>query len=403
MSLWHEKRELPASTPLRAWASGDGGIWDERDHALRLIPVYAAVSLIADSISIMPVHGYYDGAGGKRQKLTPQPTLVTNPHTNPHFTRIEWVHQFCASFLLRGNAYGLPTAYDDLGNVTKVEWLHPDRVRVEEEGANTRYYYNEELVRGRLLHIPWFPKPGSAVGMSPISQFRTQLETSFEASNYGRNWFKNSSVPTGWLKWLTGPLQPRETAITKERFKAAVYGGDIFVSGNDWDWKALGVTPGDAQFLESIKATATEVAAIFKVSPEDIGGESGKSLTYSTLEMDQYKLQVRAFQPVFTRLEHHWGLLLPEGQYIKFNPDALIRTDLKSRLEAYQIGLNAGVYRQEDVLDLEDRPYWTKPQRAAWKEMYGNKGGANGANPNGNPTGNQQPGATGKTPTQGGA
>lgn len=405
MSLWRtsEKRELPASTPLRSWAQGNGGVWDERDHALRLIPVYSAVSLISDAISIMPVHGYYDGAGGKRQRLDPQPAVVDNPNPNPHHTRIEWIHQFCASYLLRGNAYGLPDprTIDGAGNFTKVTWLHPDRVRVEEAGANTRYFYNEEPIRGQLLHIPWFPKPGSIVGMSPISQFRVQLESGFEAANYGRNWFKNSSVPTGWLKWLTGPMQPRETAITKERFKAAVYGGDIFVSGNDWDWKQLGVTPADAQFLESIKATATEVAAIFHVSPNDIGGDSGNSLTYSTLEMDQYKLSVRAFQPIFTRLEQHWGRLLLPGQYVKFNPDALIRTDLKSRLEAYQIGLNAGVYRQEDVLDLEDRPYWTKPQRAAWKEMYGSKGGANGANPNGNPTGSQV--ASGKTPTQGGA
>ena len=401
MSLWRkETRELPNSAPLRAWAMGDGSVWEGKDTSLRLIPVYAAVSLIADSISIMPAHGYYDGAAGKRQRLDPQPTLVENPHPNPHFTRIEWVHQFCTSFLLRGNAYGLPVATDGGGNITKIQWLHPDRVRVEEVGASTRYYLNEELIRGELLHIPWFPKPGSQVGMSPIEQFASQLETGWQVNRFGSNWFKNSSVPTGWLKWIPGPLQPQAAAVAKERFKAAVTGGDIFVSGNDWDWKQLAVSPADAQYLEHIKATASEVATIFKLSPEDIGGSSGNSLTYKTLELDQLRMQARAFQPIFTRLETHLSRLLPAGQYVKFNPDALIRTDLKSRLEAYQIGLNSGVYRQEDVLDLEDRPHWTKPQKAAWKEMYGSSGGANGANPNGNPTGTQVPGAAGK---QGGA
>jgi HK97 family phage portal protein len=392
VSLWRsEKRELPASTPLRSWSAGNGSVWETNDSALRLVPVYAAVSLIADSISIMPVHGYYDGAGGKRQKLNPQPTLCSNPHPNPRFTRIEWIHQFCASYLLRGNAYGLVSNYDNLGRPDKVTWLHPDSVRVEAAGATTRYYINEELVRDEILHIPWFPKPGSAVGMSPIAQFRSQMETGLQAANFGRNWFANSSVPTGWLKWMTGPLQPAESASAKERFKAAVYGGDIFVSGNDWDWKQLGVAPADAQYLETIKATATEIASIYKLSPEDIGGNSGNSLTYKTLEMDQYRMQVRAFQPIFTRLEAHMTRLLPEGQYVKFNPDALIRTDIKTRFEAYQIGLTAGIYRQEDVLDLEDLPHWTKPQKAAWKEMYGSAGGTNGANPNGNPTGTQVP------------
>ena len=395
MSLW-ERRELPASAPLRAWASGDVGVWDSNDAALRLIPVYSAVTLIADSIAIMPVHGYYDGAGGKRQKIQPQPLLVTNPNPNPRLTRIESMQQAVASFLLRGNAYGKPVAWDDFGYTTKIAWLNPDRVRVEDAGENTRYFYNEKLIEGDLLHIPWFPKPGSAVGLSPIGQFREQFETSLAAGRYGKNWFRNSATPTGWLKWMQGPLQPKAADIAKERFKAAVTGGDIFVSGNDWDWKSLGLAPTDAQFLETIKANATDIASIFKVSPEDIGGSSGNSLTYSTLEMAQRRLQIRALQPIFTRLEVHVGRLLRDGQYMKFNPDAMIRTDTKSRMEAYQIALNAGIYRQEDVLDLEDMPYWTKPQKAAWKEMYGNQGGKNGADPNGNPTGTQLPGVAGK-------
>lgn len=402
MSLW-ERRELPASAPLRAWASGNADVWETSDSALRLIPVYAAVTLIADSISIMPVHGYYDGAGGKRQKLSPQPMLVTNPNPNPRLTRIESYQQAVASFLLRGNAYGLPVAWDDFGYATKITWLNPDRVRIEDAGAGTRYYYNEKRIDGDLIHIPWFPKPGQTEGLSPIGQFREDFERSLSAGRYGRNWFRNSATPTGWLKWMQGPLQPAAAATAKERFKAAVSGGDIFVSGNDWDWKSLGVSPSDAQFLETIKANATDVASIFKVSPEDIGGEAGNSLTYSTLEMNQRKLQVRALQPIFTRLEVHMGRLLRDGQYMKFNPDAMIRTDIKSRMEAYQIGLNAGVYRQEDVLDFEDMPYWTKPQKAAWKEMYGSKGGANGADPNGNPTGTQLPGVAGKREIEGGA
>jgi HK97 family phage portal protein len=392
VSLW-AKRELPQSTPLRAWVQGNSanGVWYGDDAALRLIPVYSAVSLIADSIAIMPVHAYYDGAGGKRQRLDPQPTIVTNPNPNPHLTRIEWLQQGIASYLLRGNAYGLPVTYDDFGYPAKITWLHPDRVRVEDKGANSVYFYNEERITGDLIHIPWFAKPGSAVGISPISQFAANFETTLQAGNFGRNWFRNSSVPTGWLKWMQGPLQPEAADIAKQRFKAAVSGGDIFVSGNDWDWKALAVSPADANFLETIKAGATEIAAIFKVSPEDIGGETGKSLTYSTLEMNQLKLQTRALQPIFTRFEAHMTRVMREGQYAKFNADAIIRTDLKARMEAYQIGLNAGVYLQNDVLDLEDRPHWTKPQMAAWKEMYGNKGGANPANPNGNPSGSQVP------------
>lgn len=394
MSLWrNEHRDIPASAPLRAWSQGDVSLSDSAiDTALRLIPVYAATSLIVDSIACMPAHVYEDGPGGRRTLAAVQPPIVETPHPNSLFTRIEWVQQFGASFLLRGNAYGYVVAIEPNGTPSKIAWLNPDRVQVNETGSVPQYFYDEEpLDRGRLLHIPWYPKPGSVVGLSPIGQFKAQFETSSLASGYGRSWFKQSGVPKGHLKFAAGPLDTEQATIAKDRFKAAVSGNDIFVSGNDWEWKALSVAPNEAQFLETIQAGATEIAAIYRVSPEDIGGKSGDSLTYSTLELNQLRLQTRALQPVFTRLEAHMKRILPAGQYYKFNADAMIRTDIKARMEAYQIGLTAGIYTPEFVWGKEDIAPMTKKQRDAWKEQYGNKGGDNGANPVGNPSGTQQP------------
>lgn len=394
MSLWrNEKRDIPNSAPLRAWGQGDVDLSQSSiDRAMALIPVYAAVSLITDSIAIMPAHVFEDGPAGRRTMLAVQPPIVESPHPNTLFTRVEWVQQFCASFLLRGNAYGYIVDWDDAGTPTKIAWLDPDGVRVDERGPMPRYYFRDEpLDKGRLLHIPWFPKPGSVVGLSPIGQFKAQFETSALASGYGRSWFKQQGVPKGHLKFSAGPLDVEQSTVAKERFKAAVSGNDIFVSGNDWEWKALSVAPNEAQFLETIQAGATEIAAIFRVAPEDIGGKSGDSLTYSTLELNQLRLQTRALQPVFTRLEAHMKRILPPGQYYKFNADAMIRTDIKARMEAYQIGLTAGIYTPEFVWAKEDIAPMTKRQREAWKEQYGNLGGANNANPAGNPTGSQIP------------
>lgn len=376
MSLWRtEKRAITSSSPLAAWSQGDVSLSESAiDTAMRLIPVYAAVSLIVDSIAIMPAHVYEDGPGGRRTLLAEQPPIVESPHTNSLFTRLEWVQQFGASFLLRGNAYGYAVAWEPNGTPSKIAWLNPDRVNVDESGPVPEYWLGDQkLDKGRLIHIPWFPKPGSVVGLSPIGQFRAQFETSALASGYGRSWFKQSGVPKGHLKFAAGPLDTEQATIAKDRFKAAVSGNDIFVSGNDWDWKALSVAPNEAQFLETIQAGATEIAAIYRVAPEDIGGKSGGSLTYTTLELNQLRLQTRALQPVFTRLEAHMKRILPPGQYYKFNPDALIRTDIKSRMEAYQIGLTAGIYTPEFVWAKEDIAPMTKGQRDAWKDQYGSK------------------------------
>ncbi|WP_115790032.1 phage portal protein [Arthrobacter silvisoli] len=369
------------SPERRSWDSafssfGVGGgtvLGNSMKSALRLIPLYSATGQIADSLSIMPVAAY-ETSGGSKQKLATQPQLVWSPHINPVFTRVEWLHQFATCYLLRGNAYGLIVAIDETGTPSKIQWLHPDAVTVDEQSAVPKYYYNGKLLDlATVVHVPWYPAPGSIVGLSPIGQFRMQLETGYAAAKYGNDWFRHGSMPSGHLKYGKGPLDQTASARTKAQFKEAVAGNDIFVSGNDWEWTALSVKPEEAQFLQTIKATANDIAAIYRVDPEDIGGQSGNSLTYSTLEMNQIKYQTRALQPIFTKLEHHLTRLLPNFQYIKFNPDAIVRTDLKTRMEAHEIALRTGMETQDEGRETEDKRPLTPQQKAEWLTNYGNK------------------------------
>ncbi|MEE2568597.1 phage portal protein [Pseudarthrobacter sp. J64] len=375
MSLFRSSPEVRSlDSAFSSFGIGGGEIMgNSMKQALRLIPLYAATGMIADSISIMPVSAYEE-TGGAKQKMATQPALIQSPHTNPIFTRVEWLHQFTTSYLLRGNSYGLITALDSAGIASKIHWLNPDSVRVDESGPIPKYFYNDKLLdRATVLHIPWYPMPGSVVGLSPLGQFKMQLETGYAAAKYGNDWFRHGTMPSGHLKYSKGELDNTNSARVKALFKEAVAGNDIFVSGNDWDWTALSVKPEEAQFLQTIKASANDIAAIYRVDPEDVGGQSGNSMTYSTLEMNQIKYQTRALQPIFTKLEHHVDRLLPESQYIKFNPDAIVRTDLKTRMEAHEIALRSGMETQDEGREMEDKRPMDSQQKAEWLTLYRNK------------------------------
>lgn len=368
MSLFR-KTELRSDPwePLRGFDVGGVGspLGNSTTAALQLIPLYSATSLIADSLSIMPCHTFRDKA-----KLDPQPALTVNPHINPVFTRAEWVHQFATSYLLRGNSYGIITAIDNQGFATKVAWLNPDNVSVDESGRLPEYYYNgQHIDRATLIHIPWYPQIGSVVGLSPVGQFKVQIETGQSAVKFGRDWFRNGSTPSGHLKYGAGTLNPEQSSYVKSRFQAAVARNEVFVSGKDWDWTAMSVKPEEAQFLQTIKATANQIAAIYKVPPEDIGGDSGgSSLTYATVELNQIKLNVRALQPIFTRLEMHMTRLRPGNQYVKFNPDSQIRTDLLTRMQAHKIALDTGLETLPEGRALEDKAPLTAAEYKAWEK-----------------------------------
>lgn len=341
--------------------------------ALQFVPLFSATSLIADSLSIMPA-SVHEESNGSKARMEVQPGLITSPHPVPIFTRAEWMHQFTTSFLLRGNAYGLITAVDTRGVPSKIAWMNPDNVTVDESGSLPVYSYSgKPLPLDAVIHIPWYPAPGSIVGLSPIGQFRAMMETGMAAERFGRDWFRNGSTPSGHLKYDKGPIDAPAASKAKAQFKAAVADNDLFVSGSDWTWTALSVKPEEAQFLQTIKATANQIAAIYHVDPADIGGDSGNSLTYTTLEMNQIKFQTRALQPIFTRLELHLTRLLPEGQYVKFNPDALVRTDSKTRMEVHDIALRIGMETQDEGRELEDKPPLDDKQRADWLTNYGKK------------------------------
>jgi HK97 family phage portal protein len=340
---------------------------------LRLIPVYAATALIADLVSTAPLSAFSEAPDGARTLLKVQPDLIVKPA--PYGSRVDWVQQAMTSLLLRGNAYGYITALDSRGVPSRIAWLNPDEVTVIEE-QNDWFHRPSYFWRGRpldfslVVHITGYTFPGSVVGYSPLGLFKKQIETGLRAQDKAEEWFKNGTVPSGKLKNTARRINPTEAGVVKDRFKRAMKSGDVFVSGADWDYETLAVKADEALFLETIKATANQVAAMYRVSPEDVGGETGTSLTYKTLEQDQTRLTVRTLGVWCVRFQEHLTALLPDGEDARFNLDRMSQGDKTSRMLAHAAALNAGLETQDEARAEEDKPPLTPDQIQQWQDYY---------------------------------
>lgn len=327
---------------------------DNISTALTLAPVFAATRLLSDSIASLPLQAYR--RAGDARVPTDLPMLLQDP--SEFGSTYEWVQRAMVSLTLRGNAYGYVTVFDADGFPRRVEWLHPDEVRLGDNQSTQRpqWYWNGRPIESeRMIHIPGYVLPGQVLGMSPIVAYALTTETGLLSQQFGRDWFRNGLVPSAVLQ-TDQPVKPEDATVIKARFRQAVAGREPVVLGLGVEYKPIAVPPNESQFLETMKMTVNQIAAVYGIPPERIGGEASSSRTYANREQDSLDFLTYSLRPYLVKLESHISRLLAPPQYVKFNVDAIVRADLATRYAAHHIALTDGWKSKDEVRELEDLP-----------------------------------------------
>lgn len=360
MSLFWRAREQRRALTAADFASGidmpgsplSGMSLATPEGSLRLAPVYAAVRLIADAVAGLPLQALRERPDGTRVRAT-GPSLLDDPA--PTGTTFDWVHRAVTSCLLSGNAIGIEVAWR-AGWPTAVQWLDPDEVQVHEgEGRAELFYEGRPLAGEPIVHIPAMVLPGRVWGVSPIRMHQLTVESGILAARFGRDWFRNGSVPSAILE--SEQMVDKDTAtILKQRFKEAAAGRDVVALGAGAKYKPISIPANESQFIETQQLTATQIAHIFGVPPEMVGGTSGDSMTYANVESRASHFVTFTLRPWLVRLEQAFTRLLPRGQVARFAADALLRADTLTRHQAHDLAIQGGWKTPDEVRALENLP-----------------------------------------------
>ncbi|MFF7180146.1 phage portal protein [Streptomyces sp. NPDC008121] len=342
-----------AITSLPWSAGGPSTVTVSTANAVSLVPVFGAVRLIADNVSSLPLQ-LFRRDGSSREPISFVPALFWAPDAFGDL--VTWLHKCVVSMALRGNAYGLITQRDPLGFPTMIEWLNPDDVWVDEYNPVKPVYYwqGREVDRSLIVHIPWVVMPGRVVGLSPVAAFAHTIGAGLAVTEYGRSWFRNGGTPPAVLKNGSKAINPDEAEEISDRLSSRIRARKPLVIGSDWDFTALSVSPEESQFVESMRLNATQIAVIYGVPPEKVGGESGGSLTYSTVELNSLDLVNTTLRPWLVRLESTFSRLMPGREYVRFNIDAMMRTSTLDRYNAHGMSLAQGWRNRDEVRALEN-------------------------------------------------
>lgn len=347
MSLFFRGPVTPEERAITSLPWSHGGevrASDTLEGSLGLVPVYASVRLIADAISSLPLQAFRKTGEGRVPIALP---AVLESPTN-HGSRVDWLQQCVTSLLLRGNAYGLRVG----PGPSMIEWLHPDQMKRHD---GRWFYAGTPIEDAELLHIPAMLVPGSRVGVSPLGACRSTVLSAEATQRFIKDWYGNKAVPGVIAKNVEKTLDPDVAGAVKERLRDTMRSGEPFVTGKDWDLDFMKLSADDAGFVSATRLSATQVANIYGVPPELVGGETGASMTYSTTEQQQIQFITHTLRPWLVRLEAAFSSLMPRPQYVKFNTDALIRVDTKTRYSVHQIARTIGLNNIDELRALEDQ------------------------------------------------
>ena len=337
----------------RPVVDADGFVRDSESRAAYLTPVFAAWRHIIDTGSTLPLKAYRRVSETERVQIPLPPLVADLDDTLAGGPGLDnWIGQALYGLLRDGNAVGLVQDTSSYGKPTRVRWLQRHQWSWDKVGH--RWVIGGEAVDSSLVvHIPWVVPIGKRFGLSPIEHAAAAIGAGLSAQDYAD--VGGGAIPPAIFKNVQRVIEPDAGQKISDRLVERLSKNRPFVHGNDWTIDFPSIPPNHSSFIETLKLSANQVAAIYGIDPTEIGGTSANSLTYSTEELRQIR-RIADLRPYFVRLENALGRMLPARQFVKFNLDAPIRVDLKTRTEVEKIQTDAGHRSVNEVRLVEDQP-----------------------------------------------
>src|SRR5690625_4677397 len=335
--------------------------------------VYACVKILSESVSKLPLQVHRESDIGKEKatghylynllKTRPNP-LMTSSHV---FTALE----------AQRNLYGNAVAWMEFGLDGRVESIWPldmsyVRIVVDDVGAlgtPGRVWYvvtangeERKLRSDSVLHFRTFTLDG-IVGIAPLDKLRSLIEIGAQGTQYLNRFFKQGLTARGIVQYVGDLDQDRQREFVR-RFEAMASGlknaHRVVPMPIGFKYEPLAHTLADAQFLENSELTIRQIANAFGIKMHQLNDLS--RATHTNVEEQDKQFYRDTLQAILTAYEQEMTYKLflqsevDQGHYLKFNVDSIARGDIKTRYEAYRVGIQGGFLAPNTVLALEDMP-----------------------------------------------
>jgi HK97 family phage portal protein len=314
------------------------------------------VGFLARNVGQLALDVYHRVSDTSRVKLVDHPAarLLRRPFPDTKFTRYRLFNGVMHDLCIYDNAFLLKVQF---GGEPALLPVAPTNIIPKGTTWSTATQY---IVRGdvgektvdaeQVVHLHGYTPGDARQGTSPIETLRQILAEEYSATQYREQLWRNGARVAGYLRRPKDA--PRWSDDGRARFKTdwqAQYVGDGPQSGgtpvleDGMEFVASGVSPKDAQYVESRKLTREEVAVAFYVSPAMVG--MTEHANFSSIRELHQMLYQDTLPPFLTQIQQDLENQLladldPRGAdgevYMEFNINEKLRGSFEEQSRSFQ-------------------------------------------------------------------
>ena len=269
---------------------------------------------------------------------------------NQYCTPYEFWETIIAHAVLRGGGYAL-IQRSPSGVAQSLTVLHPDDIeRREKNGAYVYRVRNEFTVQpDDVLEIFNLHRA------SPIAVHRDNIGLSRAVQDYGAEYFGNGGQMTGVLS-SDQPLKADQMQIIQQSWNRSATSSGTKLLPFGFRYNRIGITPDEAQFINTRRLQAEEICRIFSVPPSLIQLETQS--TFNNVEQQSMQFTRHTLSPWARRIEQELNRKLlttfeQDELQFTFRMSDLHRGDMAGRAAYYAQALQYGWLSINEVREHE--------------------------------------------------
>jgi HK97 family phage portal protein len=364
-----ENPAVPLGSPANwQWLTGGeptaAGETVNENNALTISTVYVCVTFIAQAIASLPFEIWEYISGGREKAIDRDDYYLLATEPNPEMSAFTYKENQVGCLALTGNSYA-QIERNSIGQPVAFWPLHPFKTKPVRRNNVLAYETYDGMKDGKprilapedVLHVPLFSLDG-IMGLSPIGLQRQALGLAKAQEKFGARFFGGGSRPGG-VVMNKGPKPDPKTRQEISESWNVQHGGvnqgkTAFLWGGEWDYKQIGLSPEDSQFLGSRQYQRAEIAAMYHLPPHYAGDTS--RLSGNNAEQQNLQVVIDTLRPYLARIENEYvrKLMPTQGRkankyFISFDVSERLRGDFKTQQEGFAAGVQWGWFSPNDV------------------------------------------------------